>query len=226
MDWGRIEGIVYSEESQPHSFLGASVTDSGILVQAFLPSAKSVAVTGEGLSVPMEAVDENGFFAALLPGEKIPDYRLEITQDDCVVLVKDPYNYDVQIPEKALKKWKAGICYQAYDYLGAHRITVDGTKGMYFAVWAPNAVRVSLVGDFNGWDGRVLPMRKLEEYGIFELFVPELEEGEHIVTFILDENMPDKSAVQTRFPEDKLYEKNEFYLGKILFTGQLLPIEL
>ncbi len=178
MDWGRIEGIVYSEESQPHSFLGASVTDSGILVQAFLPSAKSVAVTGEGLSVPMEAVDENGFFAALLPGEKIPDYRLEITQDDCVVLVKDPYNYDVQIPEKALKKWKAGICYQAYDYLGAHRITVDGTKGMYFAVWAPNAVRVSLVGDFNGWDGRVLPMRKLEEYGIFELFVPELEEGQ------------------------------------------------
>ncbi|HCI73228.1 MAG TPA: 1,4-alpha-glucan branching enzyme, partial [Lachnospiraceae bacterium] len=177
MDWGRIEGIVYSEENQPHSFLGASETQSGVLIQAFLPSAKSVTVTGEGLSAPMEEVDENGFFAVLLPEKQIPDYRLEITEEDGVRSVKDPYNFEVLLPEKALKKFQAGICYDVYRYLGAHRWKAGDTEGMYFAVWAPNAVRVSLVGDFNGWDGRVLPMRKLEQYGIFELFVPEMGEG-------------------------------------------------
>ena len=178
MDWGRIEGLVYSEENQPHDFLGASVTPDGVLIQAFVPFAKSVKVTGKKLLAQMERVDENGFFAALLPGKQIPDYRLEIEQEDgAVTSVMDPYNYEPQIPEKILKKFRAGICYDIYHYLGAHPLTVNGTKGVYFAVWAPNALRVSLVGDFNGWDGRALPMRKLEKYGIFELFIPGLGEG-------------------------------------------------
>ena len=178
MDWGRIEGIVYSEENQPHEFLGAVVTQEGILIQAFLPPAKRVKVVGKNLSAEMERVDENGFFAVLLPGKKIPDYELEIHGGDgSVRTVQDPYNYEPQIPEKILKKFHAGICYNIYDYLGAHPLTVNGTKGIYFAVWAPNALRVSLVGDFNGWDGRVLPMRKLEEYGIYELFVPGMDCG-------------------------------------------------
>ena len=178
MDWGRIEGLVYSEENRPHDFLGASVTPDGVLIQAFVPFAKSVKVTGKKLLAEMERVDENGFFAVLLPGKQIPDYRFEIAQEDgTVTTVRDPYNYEPQIPLKILKKFRAGICYDIYNYLGAHPLTVDGTQGMYFAVWAPNALRVSLVGDFNGWDGRALPMRKLEEYGVFELFVPGLGEG-------------------------------------------------
>ena len=178
MDWGRIEGIVYSEENQPHDFLGAAVTEDGVLIQAFLPLAKRVKVVGKDLSAVMERVDENGFFALLLPGKKIPDYKLEIHgEDGSVRMVQDPYNYEPQIPEKILKKFHAGICYNIYDYLGAHPLTVDGVEGVYFAVWAPNALRVSLVGDFNGWDGRVLPMRKLEEYGIYELFVPGMGIG-------------------------------------------------
>ena len=178
MDWGRIEGIVYSDDNQPHSFLGANVTQSGVLVQAFLPLAKNAAVVGDKLSVPMENVDDNGFFAALIPGDSIPDYRLEIEDiDGNKRTVIDPYNFEPQIPEKALKKFRAGICYDIYRYLGAHPAEIGGFRGMYFAVWAPNAQRVSLVGDFNSWDGRVLPMRKLEEYGIYELFIPEMEEG-------------------------------------------------
>ena len=173
MDWGRIEGFVYSEENQPHSFLGASVTDQGVLVQTFLPQAEQVSVRADGILFQMERVDENGFFAALLPGKEIPDYVLEIRYEDGRTgCVKDPYNFEPQIPEKILKKFHAGICYNIYDYLGAHPLSVDGVEGMYFALWAPNAMRVSLVGDFNSWDGRALPMRKLEEYGIFELFVP------------------------------------------------------
>ena len=178
MDWGRIEGIVYSEENQPHSFLGAQLTPQGVLIQTFLPAAEAVCVTAGKERVQMEMVDENGFFAALLPGKEIPDYRLEIRyQDESTRSVRDPYNYEPQIPEKILKKFRAGICYNIYEYLGAHPVTVNGERGMYFAVWAPNALRVSLVGDFNHWDGRVLPMRKLTEYGIFELFVPEMKEG-------------------------------------------------
>ncbi len=178
MDWGRIEGIVYSEENQPHSFLGATVTEKGVLVQTFQPLARSVRLVWNNTGIPMENADENGFFAALIPGKKIPDYRLEIEgEDGRKQCIPDPYNYEPQIPEKILKKFRAGICYNIYDYLGAHARTVDGTQGMYFAVWAPNAVRVSLVGDFNRWDGRVLPMRKLEEYGIYELFVPGMQAG-------------------------------------------------
>ena len=178
LDLGRIEGLVYSEENQPHDFLGASLTDSGVLIQSFFPNAVSVRVTGENLSAAMEKVDENGFFAVLLPGSRIPDYRMEIQYEDGrSESVQDPYNYEPQIPEKVLKKFCSGICYDIYDYLGAHPLTVDGVKGMNFAVWAPNAQRVSVVGDFNSWDGRVLPMRKLSEYGVFELFVPGMGEG-------------------------------------------------
>ena len=178
MDWGRIEGLVYSEENQPHDFLGAFITDDGILVQAFFPTAAEVSVKTKDSSAKMELMDENGFFAVLLPGTKIPEYTLEVRYDDGrKVSFADPYSFDPQLPEKILKKFKAGICYDIYRYLGSHPMTVNGVAGMYFAVWAPNAVRVSLVGDFNDWDGRRLPMRKLEEYGIFELFVPGMGAG-------------------------------------------------
>ncbi len=178
MDWGRIEGIVYSEENNPHNFLGANVTDEGVLIQTFLPAAESVIVKGREFAEKMEMVDENGFFATLLDLKKIPHYTLEILHKDGTKnSIEDPYNYEPLIPLKILKKFQAGICYNIYDYLGAHKMTVNGVEGMYFAVWAPNAVRVSLVGDFNNWDGRVLPMRKMEEFGIFELFVPQMKEG-------------------------------------------------
>lgn len=178
MDWGRIEGLVYSEESQPHDFLGAFVTDDGILVQAFLPTAARALVRCGDQETPMELMEENGFFAALLPGRKVPAYTLVVQYEDGrQVEFADPYTFGPQLPEKILKKFKAGICYDIYRYLGSHPMTVDGISGMYFAVWAPNALRVSLVGDFNDWDGRRLPMRRLDEYGIFELFVPGMKTG-------------------------------------------------
>ena len=178
MDWARIEGLVYSEEDNPHDFLGASVTEDGILVQTFLPTALRVNIRSGDLLYPMEKVDENGFFAAFLPGQKIPAYTIEAEFDNgSAESYMDPYNYEPQIPQKVLKKFAAGICYDIYRYLGAHPMTVDGTEGVYFAVWAPNAMRVSLVGDFNLWDGRRLPMRRLPESGIFELFLPGMKPG-------------------------------------------------
>ncbi len=180
MDWARIEGLVYSEEDDPHSFLGATKTDDGILVQTYIPAAKSVTVrlTESGDEYPMEMEDESGFFAAYLPGRKVPDYKLDVEHGDGTrETLIDPYNFDPQIPQGVLKKFAVGDCWDLYDYMGAHRMTVNGVDGVYFAVWAPHAVRVSVVGDFDHWDGRCLPMRRLKDYGIFELFVPGLKTG-------------------------------------------------
>ncbi len=180
MDWGRIEGLVYSEEDNPHDFLGPHVTDDGVLIQTFLPTAAKIEVCVKGVkkTYPMEEEDEEGFFAVLLPRKTIPEYVLHITYDDgSEQEMLDPYTFQPQITREDTAKFNAGICYDIYEKLGAHPVTVNGVEGIYFAVWAPNAVRVSLVGDFNLWDGRRLPMRRLWDSGIFEIFVPGLKVG-------------------------------------------------
>lgn len=180
MDWAGIEALVYSEEDQPHRLLGAHVTEDGVLIQAFLPGAVEVAVKVDGMkkTYPMELADEEGFFAVLLPGKKIPSYQYDITFDNGEqVEWKDPYLFEPQITQQETKKFNEGICYEIYEKMGAHPMTVQGVEGVYFAVWAPNAMRVSLVGDFDQWDGRRLPMRRLWDSGIFDLFVPGLKPG-------------------------------------------------
>lgn len=180
MDWAGVEAIVYSEEDHPENLLGPHQSEDGIMIQAFFPSAKEAAVvTGGGRKVyPMDLEDEAGYFAVLLPLKNIPDYFYRVTYEDgSTVERKDAYAFAPQITEKETKKFNAGICYDIYKKLGAHPMTIKGTKGVYFAVWAPYAMRVSVVGDFNLWDGRRLPMRRLGDSGIFELFVPGLETG-------------------------------------------------
>ena len=180
MDWAGVEAIVYSEEDQPQNLLGAHVTEDGITIQGFFPGAKEVAVKVNGGKkvYQMDLEDEAGYFAALIPGKKVPEYVYHVIyesgeEEDLM----DPYNFPPQITEAETKKFNAGICYDIYKKLGAHPMTVNGVPGVEFAVWAPNAVRVSVVGDFNLWDGRKLPMRRLWNSGIFELFVPHIPEG-------------------------------------------------
>ncbi len=180
MDWAGIEALVYSEEDNPHRLLGAHVTDDGVLIQLFMPGAVEVKVKidGEKKTYPMELADEEGFFAALLPGKKIPSYRYDIVFDNGEqVEWDDPYVFEPQVTQQEARKFNEGICYEIYEKLGAHPMTIHGKEGVYFAVWAPNAMRVSLVGDFDIWDGRRLPMRRLGDSGIFELFVPGLKPG-------------------------------------------------
>ena len=182
MDWAEIEALTYSEEDNPHQILGAHKVEDGILIQTFIPTAKSVSVLlKSGKEYPMELEDEEGFFAVLLPLSRIPSYTYKVTFDnDTTQIYGDPYRFEPQITEKDTKKFNAGICYDIYEKLGAHPMTINGTKGVYFAVWAPNALRVSLVGDFNLWDGRRLPMRRLWDSGIFELFVRDLRKAASI----------------------------------------------
>lgn len=181
MNWPEIEEIVYSESDNPHEILGAHVSGSSVLVQTFQPGAKSVRLqlTEGDKSYKMEMADEEGYFAILLPGKKIPDYEYVVeAQDGSLRKVRDAYNYPPQITHDDTEKFNAGVHYMIYEKLGAHPMKIDSTEGVLFAVWAPNALRVSVVGDFNGWDGRAHQMRRLWDSGIFELFIPDVREGD------------------------------------------------
>lgn len=181
MNWADIEGIVYSEEDNPHKLLGAHVVGSSTLVQTFQPGAQNVTLKNLGTDkeYPMEMADEEGFFAVLVPGKTKFQYVYEVEYADGTTReVVDPYNFAPVITKADTEKFNAGIHYTAYDILGAHPITVDNVEGVHFAVWAPNAIRISVVGDFNAWDGRVHQMRRLWDSGIFELFIPGVKEGD------------------------------------------------
>ena len=181
MNWPQIEGIIYSEADDPHAVLGAHVVGNSVLVQTFQPGAKSVRLQPlEGdKSYKMEQADEEGYFALLLPGKTVPAYEYIVeSENGSLRKVKDAYNYAPQITRQDTEKFNAGIHYLIYEKLGAHPMKIEGMEGTYFAVWAPNALRVSVAGDFNGWDGRVHQMRRLWDSGIFELFIPDVKEGD------------------------------------------------
>lgn len=181
MNWPRIEAVVYGEEAAPREVLGPRVTEDGILVQCFFPGAVKVQVeAGRGKRVfEMEQQDEAGYFAVLLPFKRIPDYTYLVweQEEEEARSIRDPYQFPCQISEMDEKRFLAGIHYEIYEKLGAHPMELCGVKGTYFAVWAPNAKRVSVVGDFNRWDGRRCPMERLSASGIFEIFVPGVEAG-------------------------------------------------
>ena len=180
MDWAGIEELVYSEAANPHGMLGPHVTDQGLLIQVFIPTADTVSVKikSSGKEYPMELMDEPGFFAVLIPRKTVADYTLTVTFDNGTVQeIDDPYAFAPQISDGELKKFEAGIYYDVYEKLGAHVMEIRGVKGVYFAVWAPCALRVSVAGDFNMWDGRRHQMRRLGDSGVFELFIPGLDVG-------------------------------------------------
>jgi 1,4-alpha-glucan branching enzyme len=199
MDWAGIEAIVYSEEDHPQHLLGAHKVRGGYLVQTFLPGADKVLVREKntGKKHTMEKVDDAGFFAVLLSGKKLEPYTYLVTYEDGTKADReDPYLYTDLLGANDLKRFSSGIHYSVYDYLGAHTMAVSGCMseaeaswdvteasegevyGTHFAVWAPNAMRVSVVGDFNQWDGTSHPMCRLGDSGVFALFIPGVVSGE------------------------------------------------
>lgn len=181
MDWAGIEELVYSESDDPGRLLGASMVKEGLLIQAYIPNAKKVSVKLGREKIPMEMADEGGFFAVLFEERReLEPYRFCIEYEDgSEEESEDPYCYRFgsMFQEEELKKLAAGIYYNSYEKLGAHPTANNGVKGVHFAVWAPEAMRVSVVGDFNCWDGRRHQMRRLGDSGVFELFIPQLKPG-------------------------------------------------
>ena len=178
MNWPRIEDVVYCEESAPRDVMGPSLTQEGVIVQGFFPDAEAVSVVTGGKTYVCELEDEAGYYAVLLPRWKIPEYKFRVTKNGETKEFYDPYAFPGQITEDEEKAFCAGVYYEAYEKMGAHPMEINGVKGTYFAVWAPNAVRVSVVGDFNNWDGRTLMMHRMPMSGIYELFVPGVGAGD------------------------------------------------
>ena len=184
MNWPKIEEIIYSECDNPHELLGPHPAGKQTLVQAYFPGAESASMVFEkgGRKVEMEVADEDGYFAALLPekAEDLPVYHYLVKEKDGTERARgDAYRFSPQISQEDMEKFKNGIQYTIYEKLGAHPMVLEGVKGVYFAVWAPGAMRISVVGDFNGWDGRMHQMRRLGDSGIFELFLPDAGPGDN-----------------------------------------------
>ncbi len=175
MNWPEIEEIIYSDGDDPHRILGAHKVGNSYLVQAFYPNAKSVSVYVENTkkTYDMELADEAGFYAAVVPYVDKLKYRFIIT-DEAGNKEKnvDPYSFGPTMDREDFIKFGSGIHYRIYDKLGAHPMRRGGVDGTQFAVWAPSAARVSVIGDFNNWDGRMCQMHRLDPIGIFEIFVP------------------------------------------------------
>ena len=184
MNWPKIEEIIYSECDDPHAVLGPHGVGNQTVVQAYFPEAVEavLAFNESGETFRMELADDDGYFAVLLPmpEKEVPAYHYKVRQKDGAVLLGgEPYRYAPLITHEDTERFKNGIHYTIYEKLGAHPVTMDGVEGAYFAVWAPSALRVSVVGDFNGWDGRVHQMRRLWDSGIFEIFIPKAAEGDN-----------------------------------------------
>ncbi|HEX3490059.1 MAG TPA: 1,4-alpha-glucan branching protein GlgB [Streptosporangiaceae bacterium] len=174
-----IDAIVAGVHHDPHSVLGAHQGPGGITIRALRPLARSVAVVlPDGRRVPMTHVHE-GVFSARLPGPadgEVPDYRLAVTYADGPETIgDDPYRHLPTLGEMDLYLIAEGRHEELWRVLGAH---VRGQAGTAFAVWAPNARGVRVIGDFNHWDGRAYPMRSLGSSGIWELLIPGIGAGE------------------------------------------------
>ena len=175
-----IHAIVAGRHGDPFAVLGPHPSGDGMLVvRAFLPGAREVIALPEGgVPQPLKPVHPDGLWEGTLPGRLPFAYRLRVAWGEGPALdLDDPYRFPPTLSDYDLHLLGEGTHYRLYDKLGAHRARLEGVEGVIFGVWAPNARRVSVVGDWNQWDGRRHPMRLHPGNGVWELFVPGVAEG-------------------------------------------------
>lgn len=165
-----------SEHPSPHEFLGLhKYFDDKKVIRLWRPGAKTLYLEVNGEIHPATCKDGSGLFEYVVPGNTTKyDYRVYHQNS---LLSNDPYAFSTTFGELDAYLFSKGVHYQAYNVLGGRITDWQGIKGVKFSVWAPSAKRVSIIGDFNHWDGRVNPLR-CSQSGIWELFVPGLTEGE------------------------------------------------
>jgi 1,4-alpha-glucan branching enzyme len=172
-----LQKIIQARHHDPFEVLGRHEEGDSVLVRAFLPHAEKVVISEGNLS--MQRIEGTDFFEWRGPKSKVPARYMLVWEDDQKRehVSHDPYCFPPQLGDLDLHLFGEGKHWHAYRFLGARLHLTDGVAGVLFAVWAPNATRVSVVGNFNHWDGRSHPMR-MRTGGVWELFIPNLGAGE------------------------------------------------
>ncbi len=176
--------ILHSDHHDPFCVLGPHPIErdgkSAIVIRAFLPGVREVSVKEKNKSTKMTKIHEDGMFEAVFSRrKKIFPYQFEIYNNgDGAKIKNDPYRFGPVLSDFDLHLFSEGNNHWIYEKMGAHPMKIKSVSGVYFAVWAPNARRVSVVGGFNNWDGRINPMRSMGASGVWEIFIPDVEVGE------------------------------------------------
>src|SRR6478672_10778350 len=181
----QIDRIVWNQHQDPFEVLGPHLIEQNgknvWAVRAYLPKADAAWVVRpqERKEYPMQAVHHPHFFECTIEASELANYQLRIQEGEHERVIYDPYAFRSPVlTDFDIHLFAEGNHHRIYEKLGAHPVEMEGVKGVYFAVWAPNARNVSVLGDFNSWDGRQNQMRKRSN-GVWELFIPELGVGEH-----------------------------------------------
>ncbi|WP_414545408.1 1,4-alpha-glucan branching enzyme [Nostoc sp. CCY0012] len=181
----QVNRIVWNQHHDPFEILGSHPIEQNgknvWAVRAYLPNASAawVVLPEQRQEYQMQTVHDPHFFECTIEVAELTNYQLKIKEGEHERVTYDPYAFrSPRLTEFDLHLFSEGNHHRIYEKLGAHPTEIDGVKGVYFAVWAPNARNVSLLGDFNLWDGRKHQMRK-GPTGVWELFIPEIGVGEH-----------------------------------------------
>jgi 1,4-alpha-glucan branching enzyme len=185
-DLDELMQIINAEHGDPHHMLGMHEVETGngagLAVRAFIPQAEKITVvdaSDPGKRYPMEKIHQDGFFeVVIMDRSKWFMYKFDIEGYGAQWTTYDPYSFSPVISDLDMYLFAQGTHYEIYNKLGAHPMRVQDVDGVLFAVWAPNARRVSVIGDFDAWDGRRCTMRSLASSGIWELFIPGLQQND------------------------------------------------
>jgi 1,4-alpha-glucan branching enzyme len=194
LDPSEIDALLHGAHSDPFRVLGPHGAGDDLVIRVFRPDARAievVAANDQSQVFPADRLHVEGLYQATVPNEtRSFSYLIKVIAfDGSEQLLRDPYSYGPIMGEMDLHLFAEGNHKRLYHHFGAQLREIGpptpgpgaagGERGVYFAVWAPNAARVSVVGDFNGWDGRVHPMRRLLGSGVWEIFIPGVKEGAH-----------------------------------------------
>ena len=171
-----IESLLQTRLYDPFGLLGLHHEGTDWVIRVFEPHATRVGLLTKSDSEPLKRIHPAGIFEWRGKTEPARPYRLRMYYGSATHDIFDPYQFPSHIPQQDLYLFSEGKLRQGYRMFGSHAIEIMGVKGVRFAVWAPNAERVSVVGEFNQWDGRIHPMRSLGSSGVWELFLPEIQQ--------------------------------------------------
>jgi 1,4-alpha-glucan branching enzyme len=180
LDLDALDTIAQGIHNDPFAILGMHEIDDHLEVRCFQPHAERVGViaadTGSEIA-QLTRLHAAGFFAGTVPGRARFAYRLALSNAGGAWTIEDPYRFPLVLSDYDIYLLAEGTHHRSYERLGAHGRQIEGVDGTAFAVWAPNAHRVAVIGDFNDWDHRCHPMRLRQSAGIWELFLPGVGVG-------------------------------------------------